>query len=399
MSVPDLELFAVEDRSAQLTWAELDTDELTVEIGDQIVTVDAPPPAWLHWRGRRSRPLAAGRGGPGALSVTGLSPDTSYEICVSGPSMARHVVGQLRTLAPPPGKLLARFATISDLHVGERGFGLLGRIEDRRSAQDPGEAYPLRAARAAIGEATAWGAQLLIVKGDLTHHARPAEFRQAAQLLRAADVPVEVALGNHDVRRHLDTAALLSAAGITTGDAARARDIPGARIVLGHTPTPRDHAGDVEAARADELAALAGAARGPAIVVVHHPPQRWPIRTSYPPGIPYRQSAHLMRQLRRANPDVIVLAGHSHRNRLYTVGGIVVAEVGSTKDFPGQWAGYAVHEGGIRQVVRRVARPDVLAWTQSTRRAYGGLWGHWSPGTLADRCWVHRWRDPVALDS
>ena len=70
---------------------------------------------------------------------------------------------------------------------------------------------------------------------------------------------------------------------------------------------------------------------------------------------------------------------------------MIVTEVGSPKDYPGTWGGYVVHEGGIRQVVRRIAEPDVIAWTEYTRRAVGGVWGLWSPGSLSDRCWSHTW--------
>ena len=69
----------------------------------------------------------------------------------------------------------------------------------------------------------------------------------------------------------------------------------------------------------------------------------------------------------------------------------MVTEVGSTKDHPGTWAGYAVHDGGIRQVVRRVAAPEAIRWTEATRRGYLGLWGGWSAWTLDARCFTHPW--------
>jgi hypothetical protein len=50
-----------------------------------------------------------------------------------------------------------------------------------------------------------------------------------------------------------------------------------------------------------------------------------------------------------------------------------VTEVGSPKDYPGTWAGYVVHEGGIRQVVRRVAAPEVIRWTESTDGPCSGV--------------------------
>ena len=73
------------------------------------------------------------------------------------------------------------------------------------------------------------------------------------------------------------------------------------------------------------------------------------------------------------------------------MGGVPWVEVGSTKDYPGTWAGYVVHEGGIRQVVRRIVRRDVIGWTERTKRAAFGTWGLWSPGTLDARCFVHPW--------
>ena len=69
------------------------------------------------------------------------------------------------------------------------------------------------------------------------------------------------------------------------------------------------------------------------------------------------------------------------------------AETGSPKDYPGTWTGYVVHEGGVRQVVRRVAEPDCIRWTEHTRQLAFGAWGRWSPGSLADRCFVHAWSD------
>jgi Icc protein len=68
-----------------------------------------------------------------------------------------------------------------------------------------------------------------------------------------------------------------------------------------------------------------------------------------------------------------------------------VTEVGSTKDYPGVWAGYKVFEGGIIQLVRRTSDPDVMAWTEATRRAVNGQWRRWSPGRMADRCFTVDW--------
>jgi hypothetical protein len=126
-------------------------------------------------------------------------------------------------------------------------------------------------------------------------------------------------------------------------------------------------------------------------VAGHHYPARHRLPTFWPPGVPGPDADRFFAALARANPDAIYTAGHTHRNRRYHRHGITVTEVGSPKDWPGTWAGYIVHEGGIRQVVRRVGTPDVLTWTDHSAWAAFGTWGLWSPGALADRCFSLRW--------
>ena len=61
------------------------------------------------------------------------------------------------------------------------------------------------------------------------------------------------------------------------------------------------------------------------------------------------------------------------------------------KDYPGVWAGYVVHDGGIVQTVRRVAEPSAMAWTEHSARAMGGIYRYWTPGRLDDRCFSLNW--------
>ena len=389
-----LGVFAVEDRALQIAWACLPSIGMTIDVGGRRFDAGLAPPAWYREPGgRRQTP---GLAGPGAITVDGLEPSTSYDICLSGPGQPRAKVATATTLPPPPGRLLVRFATISDCHIGERSVGPLGRFHDPRPRPAGLVAYPDRCARAAIAEAEAWGAALLIAKGDLTREGEADEIYQAVDVLASASVPVEAILGNHDVRGPLDAAAMISACGLSVTQEPRARDLPGIRLVLGHSPRPDHHSGAMNASDATEVARLAGEVATPVIVALHHPPRRWPVQTHYPPSIARRDSLRLVEGLAAANRSSLIVAGHTHRNRRYRVGGVTVAEVGSTKDYPGQWAGYSVYEGGIRQVVYRVAAPAAIAWTETTRRAMAGIWGWWSPGRLSDRCWTLEWPDRVA---
>jgi predicted phosphodiesterase len=385
--VTTVDVFAVEDRSVQLAWACLPSSGMTIEVGGRRVEVGSPPPAWYR--------RAGGPAGPGAVTVAGLEPGTTYDVCLSGPGQPRVKVGTATTLAPPPGRLLARFATISDCHIGQRSVGPLRRFHDPRPRPPGLAAYPVRCGRAAIAEAEAWGAELLVAKGDLTESGEATEIYQAVDVLREASVPVEVVLGNHDVRSSVDAIAAIAGCGLPVARQPRARDLPGVRLMFGHSPLPDRHSGAVTASDAAGLARLAGEATTPAVAILHHPPLRLPIQTHYPPSIRWPDSSRLVAALAAANPSTLLLAGHTHRNRRYRVGGLTVAEVGSTKDYPGQWAGYAVHEGGIRQVVFRVADEAAIAWTETTKRAMAGVWGWWSPGRLADRCWSLEWPNRV----
>lgn len=357
----------MEDTCAQVCWASAETGPVTLAAGPSEVKVEST-------------------GAPGSVVLEGLAPGTGYTLSAGG-----REAGRFATLASPPGRLLSRFATISDLHVGEPWFGAVLHIAEGRRPEGT-EPYAVRCARAAVAEAVAWGAEVVVVKGDLTYSGSRAELEEVGRLLAAAPVPLEVVPGNHDVApQGSDMRAVLAAQGLRIPSQPWCRDLPGVRLVLGLSAVPGSKGGKVGGEQRRAVVDLAGASPAAAFVVFHHYPQRFERANIYPPGIPVSQARPLLDALAAANPATLVTSGHTHRHRRHRHGPLVVTETGSTKDYPGTWAGYAVHEGGIRQVVRRVAAPDCIAWTERTRRAVGGLWGHWSPGTLAQRCFTHPW--------
>jgi Icc protein len=380
VKLPGVGVFSVEPTAVQLSWDRLPAREVTFEVGGRRFEVAARPPEWYRLWGRRR--LHSRFGGPGALLVEGLEPGTSYDVVVGGSLVATAI-----TPVPPPGRVLARFATVNDCHIGERRFGPTGLLHERGALP----AYPVQALRAAIQEIEAWGADALIAKGDITQKSKPAEAETAAEVLANAAIPVHAVLGNHDVHPGADVAGVLREAGIKATTEAHAVDLPGVRIVLGHSPVRGRHSGLIEAEHLEELIFLASETRSPAVVAVHHPPGLRRLPRYYPPPIGRADSLALTQRLAEADPAAVLLAGHTHRTRWYRAGPLPVAEVGSTKDYPGQWAGYTVYEGGITQVSRRISHPDVIAWTEMTARALGGLWGWWSPGRLTDRSWCYEW--------
>ena len=364
-----LAVFAVEDTSVQVCWRDLPAGA-RVSMGDACVEVTTA--------------------GPGAATLDGLPSSARLELVLRVPGGSARRVGAVRTLAPPAGELLCRFATVNDLHIGERRFGMLRRMrDDPSSVLDP---YPLRCARAALAEALEWGAEAVVAKGDLTYTGRPQQWAEVGRLLGGLNVPVAAMLGNHDVGpRAVDGRAALAAHGITIPHDPFSLDLPGIRVVLVHTDVRHKGYGAVDGAQRDLVADLLAEAHGPAFVALHHYPQRFRRAMAYPPGIPGDQARALLETVAETNPASFVSAGHSHRNRRRRHGPLVVTEVGATMHYPGTWAGYAVHEGGIRQVVRRVAAPAAIEWTDRTRRALLGLWGVLAPGLRSHRCFSHPW--------
>jgi Icc protein len=351
------------------------------------------------WRGGGTvevdgRPVADGRGGRSVDAVT-----VDVDAHVGAEVEVRHdgrLVERVALLAPPPGRLLSRVATITDLHVGEPRFGLLPHVAEPR---DTAPRYAVRCAAAAVAEAAAWGAELLVVRGDLTWTGRAAQWEQVADVLAASPVPVVTVLGNHDcTAKGVDGRRWLEAAGVRVVDDVDHVDVPGLRVVLVHTPARGQRPGYVPADRRQRAAELAHAAPDGSgvLVVMHHYPDRFRWATRYPHGVVHQDAAALLRAL---PPGALVTTGHSHRHRRYVRDGVEVSETGSTKDYPGVWAGYAVHEGGLRQVVRRVEADGVLDWTERTAAALGGFWGRWTPGRRSWRCFTHEWPDGAAAST
>ena len=123
----------------------------------------------------RCGPRAAARratvdadGGPGAVDLVGLTPDTELRRSTSASPRLRG-----RTPAPPPGDELFR------LHDPVRHAPRAGRASACFSTMredDPEEVHTLRCTRAACRGRQAWGAQHLVLKGDLVDRAAHDEY-------------------------------------------------------------------------------------------------------------------------------------------------------------------------------------------------------------------------------
>lgn len=340
----------------------------TLRVDDQTISVDG--------------------GGPSGAVIEGLQPDTRHTL-VATAADGRPQKVRFKTLATLPGAELCRFATINDVHIGALKFGTFRPFWDAPGAT---MLHPERCARAALSEAKAWGASMIVAKGDLTQEGSPEQWQLLGDILASTDLPTIAVTGNHDtISTSVDGTEALAAVGVelVCGGVTH-RDLDGVRIIGIDTTIPARHHGRTDHVLAETMA-RASDADGPVFVGMHHYPQRFGIPNVWPPGIPGAEAGRFLDGLAAANRASFVAAGHSHRNRRHLHRDTAVTEVGSTKDYPGVWAGYVVHESGIRQVVRRTIDPTAVGWTDQGRMVLGGLWGWWADGPRSHRCFNHRW--------
>lgn len=397
-------LFAVDHDAAQVSWRSLRPGTLRVEarsgarpVAAPVEVVLAPPAAVLDATDDDRGAPGLHRADAGAITITGLPAGRLLDLRVTGTALDAPIDLAARTLTALPGAELGRIATISDLHLGARAFGQRGTITELEDHPDP---HPLRCAEAALDATIAWGADRVIAKGDLTNTGSAAQWRAYAGLVVDRPVPVDGIAGNHDTgsyHRHRGISARHAATvfGFHLADAVEVRDLPGLRLVLADTAIPGATHGQVDPAASDIADAVAEAdPDGGVLVVLHHQLQPLRLPEGPPAGIGPAEGLRLLDRLGAAHPHVLVTSGHTHRHRRWGRAGVTVTQVGATKDYPGVWAGYRVHEGGMAQSVRRIERPDCMGWLDRTRIAGYGTWEHLAPGRLDARCFDLPWSVP-----
>jgi 3',5'-cyclic AMP phosphodiesterase CpdA len=322
--------------------------------------------------------------------VTGLEPGTEHPLDVSGIEPHAYLPSTVRTLARPPGRLLATVATANDVHFGETVCGATGDpAQDAKGplfSVEPGDpAYPSVMNAAVIDEIRALDPDATVVKGDLTAAGTREEYDAFLAAYGALGPTMHHVRGNHDAM--VDPTMAIE-------DAPYVVQLGDVMLAILDTVTPGTDAGRLPSEQVGWLEEVAASAPGPVLAFGHHPvfDVEHGIRTGKPYfGIQPDDSERLADAFGRQEHLVGYFAGHTHRNRVRRferARHVPFGEIGCTKDYPGAWAEYRIYEGGYTQVVRRVASADAFAWAERTRGMYEGAYRDYALGPLEHRCFT-----------
>lgn len=369
-AVHDAELMTVGTNEAVVTFRSDDGATVGTRVGDTDVTTTGP----YH-----------------SARISGLEAGTEYTLAVEGVRNDGWLPSKFTTLEKPHGRLLATIATANDVHFGEVECGRLGDLGEEELGpimrSEPGDPpYPEVMNRAVIDEMRDLDPEVVIVKGDLTDAGRQHEVEAFLDVYGSLGDRMRWVRGNHDVKTDPQFAA---------GDAPYAVHLDGVTLAVVDTVIPGTDRGEFSADQVAWLDDLAGSVTTPVLVFGHH--HLWNLDADHRSGryfgINPDDSEALAAVVARRENIAGYFAGHTHRNRVRRFGvarDVPFVEVACTKDYPGGWGEYRVYEGGYTQVVRRLAAPEAMAWSEKTRGMFAGLYRDYALGPLGDRCFTVR---------
>jgi hypothetical protein len=399
LHIRDPELFGVTESSATLHF----------RVEDDAGAVDAPAEVLVDGE---LRATSEGRAGTRRVRVEGLAPGRRYRLALRprGGDVAAptpFLPESFETHPAPPGREVASFATMNDLHFGEPLFGGLlndemewgGDHPDWPSVRETEGDVPYWKLMNddAVAEINAARVDFTVIKGDIADRGRPEQFEAARRCFDQLERPWQAFLGNHDHYALLEGQRVDGYAILGQPPAPRAVDAAGWRLVLLDTVRPGEHHGELGPERLawlDGNLAETRETNTPTLVFMHHHPVPPEFREQYPNsiGILPEHSLQLFDLIGR-HPQVRgVLIGHTHRNRVRryrAAGRTPFAEVNCTKDHPGGWAHYRLYEdGSFRQEVRRTASARALDHSSRCAGFFRGGYRIFSLGTVQHQSFV-----------
>lgn len=325
--------------------------------------------------------------------------------------------GVFTTLVPPAGKLLFTMCWANDVHIGEMTSGLAisndsfpgGGIPPGFAA-DPANPYPVFMAEAAVIEARARGAELLLLNGDLTSEAEPVNMATAKGIFDRFGAHGEdyfVTRGNHDrahkgerwagcqpVPGNPDYNDCLRDAFFPTGETYFSFDRRGVHFVGIDTSDIISGEGRMTDEQLEWFEEdLRAAGDRPTFVFGHHPVSEEAALTALPPAVFTLEAGDAERLERTMAEHSVqgVYSAHTHRNKVTAsprTPGVPFIEVGAVKEYPGGYSLVNVYEDGYMVNFYKTEAEESKAWSEQSRGEYLGLYPYYTLGTLSERNFV-----------
>jgi hypothetical protein len=416
----DLEVVTVTDTAAVLTWTSRDPrSALPVPTDGELLLgpADSARPLRPVWASESPTPfhyaqidgLEPGRAYRFEARSAGVRATPALSVATGAPGTPE-TTATFTTLMPPPGRLLRTLALANDAHYGETVSGLVAGGLPPGIRQEPGlPPYPEVMFDAVLGDLRRpdRGAELLLLAGDLTAEATPAQVRAVRDRLDGWGIDGQDYLavrGNHD-RPHTgaEYADCPAVPGATDhrdcwsevfGPRQQVveHELGGLRI-LGLDTSALDGAGGVlDTAQFDRVAELLRAEPDrPTVVFGHHPVtvEAGLTNTAGPGFVLDRATALRLQRLYEDAPGVFLQhSGHTHRTRRTrpdTACAVEFLEVGAIKEYPGGYSLLRIYEGGYTVNFYKTRTSESRRWSTLTRAEYFGLLPEYTLGTFADR--------------
>jgi len=327
------------------------------------------------------------------VTIDGLTPGSTYcyQVLEGGNtgSPTPWSPGYLTTLVPPPGERLFTFATLNDMHVGEKVAGLvvIGGVVLTPGFQwdDPNNPYWKFTNEAAVHEVNLLNADFTIAKGDVSSDFKEQEYLDCKAILDQLVNPYYVMRGNHDrVEQGPDYYKLVF--NITT--TWYSFDYQGFHFLALDSVNLDNGSPEINDEEFSFLENdLATHNETKTFVFLHHTATLESFVYSLIP--PHR--IRFLEILKRSPQVVGVFSGHSHRAAITgdrDLPDLVFAETPAVKEYPMGFSIYEVYSTGYIQHFHRTTCAECLEWNSMTRQEYFRLAPFLQYGTTQERNFV-----------
>jgi len=281
--------------------------------------------------------------------------------------------GKFTTIVPPSGEYLFTFATLNDMHVGEKTAGLIV-INNRTLTpgfewEDENNPYWKFSNEASVRQINQKNVAFTVVKGDISSDYKEKEFQDAKVILDRLASPYYPMRGNHDRVSSSPQDYYKTVFGIT--DTYYSFDYKGFHFICLDSVNIGNGSPQIDDAQVSWLRAdLAANSNKKTFLFLHHAVTAQAFIWS----IPAEDREELLSLLENSPQVIGVFSGHSHRSKVTKSErvGIFFPETPASKEYPLGYSLYHVYTNGFIQLFYRASCTECLQWNSMTRQMFFG---------------------------